>query len=268
MGNVVVWKPSPHSAYASYLLYKILLEAGLPSNIIQFVNGDAEQITNTVFKDPRFLAFYFTGSSDVSRSLRRRAADGVAVNVYRDYPRLVGETSGKNFHLVHSSADISTAIKHTIRASFEYAGQKCSACSRLYLPASQAGRFIGELKTELDRVKVGAPEEFENFYGPVIHRGSFNKITRAIDKSSNDKSLERIYGGSYDGSNELFIQPTVYLTKSLDHQLFEEEEFGPVLTVHVYEDSDFDVILSKIDQQGGGFALTGAFFGSDRNVVQ
>ncbi|KAH7160355.1 Aldehyde/histidinol dehydrogenase [Dactylonectria estremocensis] len=268
MGNVVVWKPSPHSAYASYLVHKILLEAGLPPNVIQFVNGDAEQITNAVFKDPRFSALHFTGSSDVFRSLYRKAADGVADNVYRDYPRLVGETSGKNFHLVHSSADISSAVKHTIRAAFEYAGQKCSACSRLYLPASQADRFLDELKTELDGVKVGAPEEFENFYGPVIHRGSFDKITKVIDRANADKGLERVYGGSYDGSNGFFIQPTVYLAKSLDHQLFEEELFGPVLTVHVYEDADFDQLLGKIDQQGGGFALTGAIFASDRTVVQ
>ncbi|KAH7136403.1 Aldehyde/histidinol dehydrogenase [Dactylonectria macrodidyma] len=268
MGNVVIWKPSPHSAYASYLVYKILLEAGLPPNVIQFVNGDAEQITNTVFKDPRFSALHFTGSSNVFRSLYRKAADGVADNVYRDYPRLVGETSGKNFHLVHSSADISSAVKHTIRAAFEYAGQKCSACSRLYLPASQADRFLDELKTELDGVKVGAPEEFENFYGPVIHRGSFDKVTKVIDRANADKGLERVYGGSYDGSNGLFIQPTVYLAKSLDHQLFGEELFGPVLAVHVYEDADFDQLLGKIDQQGGGFALTGAIFASDRKVVQ
>ncbi|KAH7008814.1 delta-1-pyrroline-5-carboxylate dehydrogenase [Ilyonectria destructans] len=229
--------------YASYLVYKILLEAGLPPNVIQFINGDAEQITTVVFNDPGFSASHFTGSSYVFRSLYRRAADGVADNVYRDYPRLVGETSGKNFHLIHSSTST--------------APQNCSACSRLYLPSSsQEGRFIPELKTELDRVKVGAPEE------------SFGKITRVIKKSNNDKRLEWICGGSYDGSTELFIQPTAYLTKSLDHQLFEEELFGPVLTVHVYKDADFDALLRKINSQGGGFALTGAIFARDRKVVQ
>ncbi|KAL6362428.1 hypothetical protein LRP88_03710 [Fusarium phalaenopsidis] len=268
MGNVVVWKPSPHNIYASYLVYKILLEAGLPPNVIQFVNGDAEMITDVVFNDPRFAALHFTGSSDVFRSLYQKAADGIGKKVYHDYPRLVGETSGKNFHLVHNSADISSAVKHTIRASFEYAGQKCSACSRLYIPASKSKQFLDELKTELSNVKVGAPEKFENFYGPVIHKGSFDKVTKAIDEANNDPSLERVFGGTYSDKTGYFIQPSVYLSKSLNHKIFEQEFFGPILAVHVYEDADFDNLLTKIDQQGGGFALTGSIFAADRTIVQ
>lgn len=268
MGNVVVWKPSPHNIYASYLVYKILLEAGLPPNVIQFVNGDAEMITDVIFNDPRFAALHFTGSSDVFRSLYQKAADGIGKKVYRDYPRLVGETSGKNFHLVHNSADISSAVKHTIRASFEYAGQKCSACSRLYIPASKSKQFLDELKTELSNVKVGAPEKFENFYGPVIHKGSFDKVTKAIDEANNDPSLERVFGGTYSDKTGYFIQPSVYLSKSLNHKIFEQEFFGPILAVHVYEDAEFDNLLTKIDQQGGGFALTGSIFAADRTIVQ
>ncbi|RSM19904.1 hypothetical protein CDV31_001264 [Fusarium ambrosium] len=268
MGNVVVWKPSPHNIYASYLVYKILLEAGLPPNVIQFVNGDAEMITDVVFNDPRFAALHFTGSSDVFRSLYQKAADGIGKKVYRDYPRLVGETSGKNFHLVHNSADISSAVKHTIRASFEYAGQKCSACSRLYIPASKSKQFLDELKAELSSVKVGAPEKFENFYGPVIHKGSFDKVTKAIDEANNDPSLERVFGGTYSDNTGYFIQPSVYLSKSLNHKIFEQEFFGPILAVHIYEDADFDNLLTKIDQQGGGFALTGSIFAADRTIVQ
>ncbi|KAJ4321803.1 hypothetical protein N0V84_005098 [Fusarium piperis] len=268
MGNVVVWKPSPHNIYASYLVYKILLEAGLPPNVIQFVNGDAEMITDVVFNDPRFAALHFTGSSDVFRSLYQKAADGIGKKVYRDYPRLVGETSGKNFHLVHNSADISSAAKHTIRATFEYAGQKCSACSRLYIPASKSKQFLDELKTELSNVKVGAPEEFGNFYGPVIHKGSFDKVTKAIDEANNDPSLERVFGGTYSDKTGYFIQPSVYLSKSLNHKIFEQEFFGPILAVHIYEDADFDNLLTKIDEQGGGFALTGSIFAADRTVVQ
>ncbi|KAF4978976.1 hypothetical protein FDECE_18131 [Fusarium decemcellulare] len=268
MGNVVLWKPSPHNIYASYLVYKILLEAGLPPNVIQFVNGDAEMITDVVFNDPRFAALHFTGSSDVFRSLYQKAADGIGKKVYRDYPRLVGETSGKNFHLVHNSADISSAVKHTIRASFEYAGQKCSACSRLYIPASKSKQFLDELKTELSNIKVGDPEKFENFYGPVIHKGSFDKVTKAIDEANNDPSLERVFGGTYSDKTGYFIQPTVYASKSLNHKLFEQELFGPVLAVHVYEDAEFDNLLTKIDEQGGGFALTGSIFAADRTIVQ
>ncbi|KAI8715056.1 Multifunctional fusion protein [Fusarium sp. LHS14.1] len=268
MGNVVVWKPSPHNIYASYLVYKILLEAGLPPNVIQFVNGDAEMITDVIFNDPRFAALHFTGSSDVFRSLYQKAADGIGKKVYRDYPRMVGETSGKNFHLVHNSADISSAVKHTIRASFEYAGQKCSACSRLYIPASKSKQFLDELKTELSNVKVGAPEKFENFYGPVIHKGSFDKVTKAIDEANNDPSLEKVFGGTYSDKTGYFIQPSVYVAKSLNHKIFEQEFFGPILAVHVYEDADFDNLLTKIDQQGGGFALTGSIFAADRTIVQ
>ncbi|RSM05643.1 hypothetical protein CEP52_006166 [Fusarium oligoseptatum] len=249
MGNVVVWKPSPHNIYASYLVYKILLEAGLPPNVIQFVNGDAEMITDVVFNDPRFAALHFTGSSDVFRSLYQKAADGIGKKVYRDYPRLVGETSGKNFHLVHNSADISSAVKHTIRAS-------------------KSKQFLDELKTELSNVKVGAPEKFENFYGPVIHKGSFDKVTKAIDEANNDPSLERVFGGTYSDNTGYFIQPSVYLSKSLNHKIFEQEFFGPILAVHVYKDADFDNLLTKIDQQGGGFALTGSIFAADRTIVQ
>jgi len=133
MGNVVLWKPSPGNVYASYLVHKILLEAGLPPNVIQLVNGDAELVTDVVYDHPEFAALNFTGSSDVFRELYARAADGVRTKKYRDYPRMVAETSGKNFHLIHNTADIPNAVKHTIRATFEYAGQKCSACSRIYI---------------------------------------------------------------------------------------------------------------------------------------
>ncbi|KAI4227492.1 MAG: hypothetical protein LQ349_006705, partial [Xanthoria aureola] len=255
MGNVVVWKPSPMSVYPSYLVHKILLEAGLPPGVVQLVNGDAETVTKAVMEHREFSALTFIGSSDWQKK-------------YRDFPRLAGKTSGKNFHLVHPSADIENAARHTIRASFEYSGQKCSACARIYLPQSQATAFIDAMKRELTAVKVGAPEEFENFLGPVINQAAFDKITKAIDSANGDSQLERVIGGTYDGSKDFFIDPTMYVSKAADHELFDRELFGPVLVAHVYPDAEFDEVLDVIDRQGGNFALTGAIFANDQAAIR
>ncbi|KAI7284187.1 pyrroline-5-carboxylate dehydrogenase [Hortaea werneckii] len=268
MGNVVVWKPSPMSVYPSYLVHQILLEAGLPPGVIQLVNGDAEMITNKVFDHPEFSALNFIGSSDVFRSLYVKAAQGLEKRRYRDFPRMVGETSGKNFHLIHSSADIENAAKHTIRASFEYAGQKCSACSRIYLPESQAPAFFNSMKNELAKVKVGDPEEFTNFLGPVINKAAFDKISKAMDAAKADSSLETIVGGTYDGSKGHYIDPTIYVSKNIDHPLFDQELFGPVLIAYVYPDAEYEATVEKIDKQGGGFALTGAVFANDPIAIR
>ncbi|THW34019.1 delta-1-pyrroline-5-carboxylate dehydrogenase 1 [Aureobasidium pullulans] len=268
MGNVVLWKPSPGNIYSSYLVHKILLEAGLPPGVIQLVNGDAEMITDVVYEHREFAALNFTGSSDVFRELYARAGEGVRTKKYRDYPRMVAETSGKNFHIVHNTADIPNAVKHTIRASFEYAGQKCSACSRIYIPESRAEEFWKEMKDSLSPVKVGAPEDFSSFTGPVINDKAFNKITTAIDSANKDSQLEKIVGGTYDGSKGLFIEPTIYSAKTLDHPLFDQELFGPVLVAYVYPDAEYDALLERIDTQGGGLALTGAIFASDQKVIR
>ena len=268
MGNVVVWKPSAMNVYASYLVHQILLEAGLPAGVVQLINGDPEAVTGKVLDHSEFSALNFIGSSNVFRSLYGKAAEGVVSGKYRDIPRMIGETSGKNFHLVHPSADIENAVKHTIRASFEYAGQKCSACSRIYLPESQAAAFMDAMKRELAAVKVGPPEHFENFTGPVINEAAFDKITKAIDAANQDSELETVVGGTYDGSKGLYIDPTIYVAKSPEHRLFNSELFGPVLVAHIYPDADFDKELEAIDSQGGGFALTGAIFASDPVAIR
>lgn len=268
LGNVVVWKPSPYNVYASCLVYKILLEAGLPPNVLQFVNGDAEAITKVALSHRELSAINFTGSSDVFRGLYGKIADGVKEKKYRDFPRLVAETSGKNFHLVHPTADISNAVKHTIRASFEYAGQKCSACSRIYIPQSKADQFFSEIKAELSNVKVGPPEDFESFTGPVINQAAFTKISKAIDAANQDGQLELIVGGHHDSTKGFYIEPTIYNARTLDHPLFDQELFGPVLVAYVYPDAEFDALLETIDKQGGGFALTGAIFANDPAAIR
>ncbi|KAJ5774259.1 Aldehyde/histidinol dehydrogenase [Penicillium paradoxum] len=269
MGNVVLWKPSASNVYASSLLYKILLEAGLPPNVIQFVTGDPEAITKTVLSHRDFAGLNFIGSSDVFRSLYGKIGEGVAAKKYREFPRFVAETSGKNFHLIHSSADISSAVNHTIRGAFEYQGQKCSATSRLYLPESRAEEFLTQLKTGVKEITIGNPDkDLEAFMGPVIHRGSFEKIKSIIDASNKDPSLKLIAGGTYDDSVGFYVHPTVYQADSPDHSLFNEEIFGPVLAVYIYKDADWASTLKSVDQNGGGFALTGAVFAKDRAAIR
>nr|POF01398.1 delta-1-pyrroline-5-carboxylate dehydrogenase, mitochondrial [Quercus suber] len=268
MGNVVLWKPAPMTVYSSQIVHKILLEAGLPKGVVQLINGDASTITDTVLNHREFSALSFIGSSDVFRSLWAKAASNVAEKKYRDFPRMIGETSGKNFHLVHPSADITNAAKHTVRASFEYAGQKCSACSRIYVPQSQADQFFSEMKKELSAVTVGPPEDFAAFTGPVIDKKAFTKITKAMDAANKDDRIETIVGGTYDDSVGYFINPTIYVSKTPDHHLFDTELFGPVLTAYVYPDADFDAVLDLIDRQGGGFALTGNIFANDQHAIR
>ncbi|KAE8158606.1 Aldehyde/histidinol dehydrogenase [Aspergillus tamarii] len=269
MGNVVLWKPSPSGIYASNLVYKILLEAGLPPDVVQFVPGDAEEVTSVALSHRDFAGLNFIGSSDVFRSLYGKIGEGIANKTYREFPRVVGETSGKNFHLIHNTADITSAVNHTIRGAFEYQGQKCSATSRVYLPESRAEEFLTALKAGVKEITIGSPDkDFEAFMGPVIHRNSFNKIKSIIDASNKDPNLTLLAGGTYDDSVGYYVNPTVYQAHTLDHSLFNQEIFGPVLAIYVYPDSEWSSILKTADQQGGGFALTGAVFAKDRRVIR
>ncbi|ODQ63701.1 delta-1-pyrroline-5-carboxylate dehydrogenase 1 [Nadsonia fulvescens var. elongata DSM 6958] len=267
MGNSVVWKPSAASVLSNYVLYNILKEAGLPDGVINFVPGDARLVTKEVLSHPEFASLHFTGSTDVFIDLYQNIASNLGH--YRSYPRVVGETGGKNFHVIHPSAPVTHVVKSTVRGAFEYQGQKCSATSRAYVPQSMWPEFKRQIIAETEALKQGDvtnSAEFSSFSGPVIHEQSFNKLAGVIDSAKNDSSLELIVGGSYDSSRGFYVQPTVYATKDPNHPYLQKEFFGPVLTVHVYEDAQFEKILEVADQTGK-YALTGSIFAKDRNAI-
>lgn len=272
MGNVVVWKPSDSSIASSWLLYNILIEAGLPKNVIQFVPGDPEAVTREVLAHRKFAALHYTGSTAVFRKLYGQIGAGIAEGRYQSYPRIVGETGGKNFHLIHSSADVDNAAVQTVRGAFEYQGQKCSATSRLYVPASIWPQFKSRMVKETQKLKVGDPCDHGNFVGPVIHAASFKKLSGAIDDAKDDEDLELLTGGSYDDSKGFFIQPTIYQARTPDHKLFSTELFGPVLTVYVYDDAkdpvDAFASVCKVVDSTSEYGLTGSVFAADRAAVR
>jgi 1-pyrroline-5-carboxylate dehydrogenase len=272
LGNVVVWKPSDFAIASNWLLYNILLEAGLPRNVIQFVPGNPEEVTKEVLAHRKFAALHYTGSTAVFRKLYGQIAAGVAEGRYQTYPRIVGETGGKNFHLIHSSADLENAVVHTVRGAFEYQGQKCSATSRLYVPASVWPRFKTRLVEETQKLAVGNPWDHKNFVGPVIHEASFKKLSGVIDDAASDQDLELLTGGSYDKSKGYFVQPTIYQVRTPDHKLLSTELFGPILAVYVYDDSTdpvgaFARVCELVDATGD-YGLTGSVFAADRAAIR
>jgi 1-pyrroline-5-carboxylate dehydrogenase len=273
LGNVVVWKPSDSAIASNWLLYQILLEAGLPKNVIQFVPGDAEEVTKTVLSHKKFAALHFTGSTAVFRKLYGTIGAGVAEGRFQSYPRIVGETGGKNFHLIHESADVENAVVNTVRGAFEYQGQKCSATSRLYVPSSIWPQFKERLVAETEALKVGNPWDHGNFIGPVIHEGSFKKLMGVIEDAKSDPELDLLVGGKYDGSSGYFIHPTVYATKNPNHKLLSTELFGPILTVHVYDNQSGDATQAFLDacdlvSSTSEYGLTGSVFATDRQAVR
>jgi 1-pyrroline-5-carboxylate dehydrogenase len=272
MGNVVLWKPSDYAIAANWLIYRILLEAGLPDNVIQFVPGDAQTVTDAVLARREFAGLHFTGSTAVFRSLFGKIASGIAEGKYRGYPRIVGETGGKNFHVIHHSADIDNAVANTVRGAFEYQGQKCSATSRAYVPSSRWQDFKTKLVKQTKALKVGAPSDFNNFIGPVIHAASFDKLSKTIDDAINDSELELLVGGTYDKSEGYFIHPTIYKTSNPRHPLLSRELFGPVLLVYVYDDTsapaDAFKDVCKLVDDTSDYSLTGAVFATDRAAVR
>jgi len=272
MGNVVIWKPSDYAIASNWLVYSILLEAGLPPNVIQFIPGDPVTVTDAVLAHREFSALHYTGSTAVFRQLYGKIASGVAEAKYKSYPRIVGETGGKNFHLIHRSADIPNAVANTVRGAFEYQGQKCSATSRLYVPKSVWPEFKEQLLAATKNLKVGASDDFSNFIGPLIHKGAFDRVSSAIDAANKDAELTLLVGGKHDSSAGYFVHPTIYESKNPSHDLFSREIFGPVLVAYVYDDTAapadaFRDVCTLIDRTGD-YALTGAIFAKDREAVR
>lgn len=272
LGNVVLWKPSPSAMASNWLLYNIFREAGLPPNVIQFVPGDPVEVTKTVLAHREFAALHYTGSTAVFRALYGQIGQATAEGRYKGYPRIVGETGGKNFHVVHRSADVHNVVINTVRGAFEYQGQKCSATSRGYFPRSLWEQIKPGLIEETTKLKVGGPDDFDNFLGPVIHQQSFDKLSKVIDEAKDDAELECIVGGSYDGTEGFYIHPTIYVTTNPHHKLMSQELFGPIIAIYVYDDTK-DPAQSFIDicktcDSTSAYALTGAVFAQDREALR
>ncbi|CAA0164736.1 L-glutamate gamma-semialdehyde dehydrogenase [Tenacibaculum maritimum] len=265
MGNVVVWKPSDHQAYSAQVIVDLFKEAGLPDGVINVVYGDPVMITDTVLASPDFSGLHFTGSTHVFKSLWKQIGENI--HTYKTYPRIVGETGGKDFIWVHNSANplqVATAIT---RGAFEYQGQKCSAASRAYIPASIWEDVKKHLITQTNEIKMGSPEDPSNFVNAVIHEGSFDKIASYIDAAKSDTDAEIIIGGNHDKSVGYFIEPTVIVSTSPKYATMRTELFGPVITIYVYEDAAWEASLKLVDESTE-YALTGAIFSTDRYIVE
>jgi len=264
MGNVSLWKPSSTSLLSNYLIYKVMEEAGLPPGVINFVPGKGRSVGDPVFASADFAGLHFTGSTATFQAMWRTMAESLPV--YGSYPRIVGETGGKDFIFAHPSADAAAVTTAIVRSAFEYQGQKCSAASRAYIPKSLWGGISSDLKEQLAEIKMGSPLDFRNFVCAVIDKAAFDDISGYIDEAKNDSNYDVIAGGGYDDSVGYFIEPTVVTSQDPKSRLMREEIFGPVMTVYVYDDGDLDETLELCDT-GSDYALTGAIFALDRRDI-
>jgi len=264
MGNTVVWKPASSCVYTPYLIMKILEEAGLPPGVINFVPGSGGDVGDVCLASPHLSGIHFTGSTKVFQGMWKTIGENI--QHYTSYPRIVGETGGKDFVFVHGSADVDQVATALIRGSFEYQGQKCSAASRAYLPASLWPAVKEKLTEQHGRIKVGPPTDFGNFVNSVIDKTAFDSISEYIDFAAKHKDSEIILGGGCDDSVGYFIEPTVIVTTDPVFKTMVEEIFGPVLTIFVYEDEKYNETLELCDSSSV-YALTGAIFARDRGAV-
>ncbi|WP_409273378.1 L-glutamate gamma-semialdehyde dehydrogenase [Neobacillus sp. SCS-31] len=264
MGNVVVWKPATTSILANYYFMRILEEAGLPKGVINFVPSRGSQVSEVVLTDPRMAGFHFTGSTDTFNTIWKTVGENISK--YQSYPRLIGETGGKDFVFAHETAQADKVAAALVRGAFEYQGQKCSAASRAYIPASMWEAVKGKLLEDTAKLKVGDVRDFRNFMGAVIDKPAFDSITGYIDYAANSEDAEIIAGGTYDDSVGYFIQPTIIVTTNPNFKTMVEEIFGPVLTIYVYENDKLEETLDAVNT-ASIYALTGAIFAQDRNAI-
>lgn len=265
MGNVAIWKPSDSQIYSAKVIVDVLKEAGLPDGVINVVYGDPVMISDTVLDSPDFSGIHFTGSTNVFKNLWKQIGNNI--HKYKTYPRIVGETGGKDFIIAHPTAkpqQVATAIS---RGAFEFQGQKCSAASRVYLPKSTADEILELVKKDLASFnKPGSPEDMSNFINAVIHEGSFDKLAKYIDQAKADDDAEIIAGGNYDKSVGYFVEPTVILTTNPKYETMYTELFGPVVTIYIYEDKDWSETLKLVDGTSE-YGLTGAVLSGDRYSI-
>ena len=265
MGNVVLWKPSDNQVYTAKITMDIFREAGLPDGVINLITGDPKMISDITLSHPEFSGLHFTGSTSVFRDLWKKIGNNI--NLYRDYPRIVGETGGKDFIFCHPTADIDTTSTAIIRGAFEYQGQKCSAASRIYIPSSISDSLINKVIRETKTIKMGSPIDFNNFMTAVIHAGAFERISKYIDYAKSSNECEILHGGNYNDSVGYFIEPTIILTKNHQFKTMKEEIFGPVVTFYVYDDENWEEMLEVVDNTSD-YALTGAFISQDEDSIK
>ena len=265
MGNVVVWKPSDSQVFSAKIIIDVFKEAGLPDGVINVVFGDAAMISETVFASRDFAGVHFTGSTHVFKDIWKTIGNNI--HNYKTYPRIVGETGGKDFIVAHPTANVKQVVTGIVRGAFEFQGQKCSAASRAYVPKSLWNEVKSQLISDVKSLKMGSPEDFGNFVTAVIHEGSFDKLVSFIEQAKKDIDAEIIVGGNYDKSVGYFIEPTVIVTTNPKYSTMETELFGPVITIYVYDDADWAKTLKLVDETSE-YALTGAVFSQDRYAIE
>ena len=265
LGNVVVWKPSDSQIYSTKVIIDIFKEAGLPDGVINAIFGDAEMITEIVMDNSNFAGIHFTGSTNIFKTFWKKI--GLNIEKYKTYPKIVGETGGKDFIVAHKSANYKEVATAIVRGAFEFQGQKCSAASRAYISKTIWKDVEKFLIKELKTISIGSPENLENFVTSVIHEASFDKIVNYIENAKKDSNCKIIAGGNADKSVGYFVDPTVILTNDPKYVTMREEIFGPVITIYLFDDDKFEETLSLVDQTSE-YALTGAILAKDRNVIE
>ncbi len=265
MGNTVLWKPASTAVLSGYYVMRLLEEAGLPPGVINFVPGSGSQVGNPVVASEHLAGIHFTGSTGVFQGMWKQIGENIAS--YRSYPRIVGETGGKDFVFAHPSADVPALVTALVRGAFEYQGQKCSAASRAYIPSSLWDEVRALLAGQVESISMGPPTDFRNFMAAVIDESSFDNIMGYVAEARDSDQMEIVVGGDGDKSVGYFVEPTVVLTRDPKARLICEEIFGPVLTVYVYDDADLEQALELCDT-GSPYALTGAIFARDRRVIE
>ena len=265
MGNVVIWKPSDSQVFSAKIVLDVFKEAGVPPGVIQMVMGDPIMITDTILASPDFSGIHFTGSTNVFKNIWQKI--GTNIHNYKTYPRIVGETGGKDFIVAHKTSNPKQVATAIARGAFEFQGQKCSAASRCYVSKSIWNDVKNNLINDVNSFKMGSPEDMSNFITAVIHEGSFDKLASYIDQAKSDDNAEIIVGGNYDKSKGYFIEPTVILTKDPKYTTMCTELFGPVVTIFVFEDDHWEETLQLVDKTSE-YALTGAVFSEDRYALE